>query len=79
MPAARRDASLVEHQDQVSGMNRAQTVRDHKGRAAIHHPLQSGLYQMLGLAVHTGCGIIEDQDAGIGQQGAGDGLSLIHI
>ena len=43
----------------------------------VHHPLQRQLDQVLGLGIHAGGGIVEDQDARVGQQGAGDRQALL--
>ena len=77
MPAARRDATLIQHQDQIRGMDGAQAVGDDKRRASVHDPFQRNLDQMLRLAVHAGCGIIEDQNPRVGQQGAGNCQALL--
>ena len=77
MRAARDDAPVVQHQDQVGAAHGAQAVGDDEGGAALHQPVERLLDQLLGLGVHAGGGVVEDQDARVDQQGAGDGDALL--
>ena len=77
MLATGDNAPFIQHQDQIGPLHRAQAVGNDKGGAPVHHPLQSQLDQMLCLGIHAGGGIIEDQNARVGQQGAGNCQALL--
>ena len=56
---------------------------DDKAGAALHQAVHGGLDALLGAGVHTAGGLIQNQDAVVGQDGAGDGqqllLALAHV
>ncbi len=66
-----------EHQDLVGALDRAQARGDDEGGAPAHHGVERLLDQILGLHIHAGGGVVEDQDARVEQEGAGDGDALL--
>ena len=75
--AALDDAAPVDDQDEVGGEDGGKAVGDGEGRAARHQRRQGALDQALGLGVQGGGGFVQDQDAGVLQDGAGDGDALL--
>ena len=69
---------LVEHDDAVGLADRRQTVRDDEGGAALQQLTQRVLDDDLGLRVDVGRRLVQDEDARLGDDGAGeaDELSL---
>ncbi len=55
----------------------AEAVGDDEGGAALHQVAQGILDQMFALGVQRTGGFVEDQDFGIGEDGAGDGDALL--
>ena len=70
------DASVFHHEDLVRAANRAQAVRDDEAGAAPHELVQRTLDSALGLRVHAGGRLIEDEDGRVLQECAGDGNTL---
>ena len=54
----------------------AQAVGDDDGGAPLQQGVQRLLDQGLGEAVHVGGGFVQDEDARVGEQGAGDADQL---
>ena len=77
MRAAFDDASVIEHKDTVGALERQQALGDDKRCAVAHQLGQRLLDQVLGLGVHAAGRVIEDEDAGIVEQGTGDGDALL--
>ena len=68
--------AVLQHDDPVGVADRGQPVRDHEAGAPLEQPRERRLDQPLGVAVDA-CGrFIEDQDLGIGDQGAGEADQL---
>ena len=76
MAAALDDLAAIHDQDQVSIHDALDTVGDDKGCAAAHHGLQGFADDTFGLRIHRGGRVIQDEDAGILEEGAGDGDAL---
>ena len=72
MSAARDDAALLQHDDVVGERDRRETVGDDERRAALHDLAQGGLDLALGGGVDRRGGVVEDQDARVGEERAGD-------
>ena len=79
--AAFDDSPVVEHENQVRLPDGAEPVGDDKAGATLQKGREGPLNAGLGQGINRARGLIKDEDAGIGQQGAGEGneLSLIHI
>src|SRR5688500_7471005 len=69
--------ALVQHQDAVGAMDGGQAVGDDDRGAAGEQPLERRLDELLGLGVDRGGGLVEDQDARVEGQGAGEGEELL--
>ena len=76
MGAAVDDAPFVEHEDLVGIDNRADTLGDDEAGAVFHQPVERVLDEHFGRNVDIAGGVVQDQDARVGQQGAGDGDAL---
>src|SRR4028118_1579273 len=78
--AHRADRALVEDQDQVGVPHRRYPLGDHEDGAVLlaHQPVQGLLDRRLRLRVHRRSAIVEDEEAGVNQQGSGyrDPLAL---
>ena len=70
--AARRDAPVLEHDDLVGQRDGGEAVRDDDRRAALHDGLERAPDARLGGRVDRGGGVVEDQDARVGEQRARD-------
>src|SRR5471032_2345291 len=66
------DHAAVEHHQAVGALQRRQAVRDGDGGAAVHQVVERLLDFLFRLRVDRGGGLVEDQDARIDQQRAGD-------
>mmetsp|Transcript_100078 Transcript_100078/g.169003 ORF Transcript_100078/g.169003 Transcript_100078/m.169003 type:complete len:813 (+) Transcript_100078:1867-4305(+) len=63
--------------DAVTVLDRHQPMRDGQHRAALHHVVQCLLHDHLALAVQGACGLVQQQDLGVFDDGAGDGDPLL--
>lgn len=71
------DAALVEDVDDVGALDSAEAVGDGNGGAALGRLVQGGLDDVLGLGVEGRRGLVQEQDLGVADQGAGDGDALL--
>src|SRR5436309_7466953 len=74
--AALDDAAVLDHQDLVGAPDGREPVGDDEGGAVLHQVGEARLDERLGLGVEARGGLVEDQDARVGQDGAGDGDAL---
>ena len=74
--AALDDEALFDNKDLVGAADGGKAVRDDEGGAALHELLQAGLDHGFGFGVERACGFIEDEDARLGEQGAGNRQAL---
>jgi hypothetical protein len=74
--AALDDAAAVHDQDLVGAADGGQAVRDDEGGAALPQPAEAVADERLALAVQARCRLVEDQDARVRDDGAGDGDAL---
>ncbi len=72
MAALLDDAPGLDHADQIGPANGAEAVGDDNGGAAYQQPLQGFLDQRLGHGIYTGGGLVQNQQARVGQESAGD-------
>src|ERR1700722_4099194 len=70
------DLAAFEHEDRVGVHQRRQPVRHYDQRAALGDPHQVGVDDRLALRVEGAGGFVEDQDARVGDQRAGDRQAL---
>ena len=77
MRAARGDPALVQHQDLVGVAHGADALGDDKAGAPFHQPVERLLDLVLGDGVDAAGRVVQDQDARVEQQGAGDGDALL--
>ena len=71
------DAAFFQDQDEVGGADGAEPLGDDEAGAPAHQALQRQLDEVLGFGIYAGERIIEDEDARILEQGAGDGDALL--
>jgi len=71
--AAFDDPAVVDDEELVGLADRAQAVGDDEGGTAVHEAQQPLLDLLLGARVDAAGGLVEDEDARVGQDGAGDG------
>ena len=77
MRALLDDPAVIDHQNHIRVHNRRKPVRDHKARAAAHQFVHGVLDEQLRAGIHVrGC-LVQDQDAPVGQIGAGNGQQLL--
>ena len=69
-------SSIFQQQNLIGPLHRAQPVGDDKRRAPFHQPIQRLLNEMFRVRIHTGRGVIQDEDARIGDQRAGNRQAL---
>ena len=70
------DLAFIEDEDFVGGKDGAETVSDDDGCTAFEEGLERGLDEGLRLAVQVRGGFVEDEDAGVFEDDAGDGDAL---
>src|SRR5438445_1082345 len=76
MGAALNDAAGVEHQNQIGVLHGGKALRDDECRSPFAEPAHGLPDQPLGLRVHAGGGVVEDEDARVHQEGARDRQAL---
>ena len=76
MRAAFDDFAGFDDEDLIGAANGGEAVGDDEGGAAAHQVGEALLNQGFGFGIEAGGGFVEDQDARIGQNGAGDGDAL---
>src|SRR4051812_9051037 len=70
------DAAVFQYQNAVRMRARAATMGNDEARTAGHRGLQASLNKPLGFRVQIARGLVENQDARVGQDRAGDGGAL---
>lgn len=70
------DAAVVENEDDVSVADGGDAVGDEKGGAAAHDGGEVGEDFLFGDGIDAREGIVEDEDGGVAEDGAGDGGAL---
>src|ERR1700730_5984865 len=76
MRAVLDEAAALNGHDAVAGAHRREAVRDDEDRATLGDLAHVLLDDALALVVERARGLIEDQDAWVGHQGAGNGDTL---
>lgn len=71
------DSPVAEHADEVRPPDGAEAVGDDQHGSARGGPVQRLLYHPLRLGVQRAGGLVQNQDAGALDQGAGDGDALL--
>ncbi len=77
MGAGGGDATFLHDQDLVGVADGGEAVGDDEGGAAVDEVLEGELDEMLGFGIDRGGGVVEDEDAGVHEQDAGDGDALL--
>src|SRR6266700_6768397 len=77
MSAAFDDAAGFDDENLFGAANGRESMSDDKCRAATHQVTQPFLNQRFRFGVQTGSRFIENEDARIGKNGAGDGDALL--
>ena len=72
-----QDFAFAEQEEDVAVADGAQAVSDHDRSAALHCPVQSLLHDLLAVLIKSGGGLVEDEDLGVLDEGAGDGDALL--
>eukprot|EP00968_Pinguiococcus_pyrenoidosus_P026305 scaffold7067_cov245-Pinguiococcus_pyrenoidosus.AAC.18 len=68
MRALLHDGALVEHDDLIRVLDRAQPMRDHQAGAILAQAIESRLHALLGARVQRGCRLVEEDHRRILQQ-----------
>src|SRR6185295_8709768 len=76
MVAGLGDAAVFQDDDEVGGFHGAEAVGDDEDGAVDHDEFQGAADEVFGFRVDGGEGVIQDEDAGVGDDGAGDGEAL---
>jgi hypothetical protein len=71
------DLTLIKDIDDISLLDRAETVSHSDGSATTSSSIQSSLNDLLGLRVQSGSGFVEEENLGVAKEGAGDGYTLL--
>ena len=74
--AVLHDPAGVHDQDAVGVADGAEAVRDHEGGAALHQAFQGGLHQCFRFIVQGAGGLVQNEDARVFQDSAGNGDAL---
>ena len=77
MGALLDNVALAHDQDQIGIADGGQAVRNDEARAALHQAVHSRLDALLGAGVNARCRLIEDQDAVVRQNRAGNRQKLL--
>src|SRR5262249_37810001 len=76
MAAILHDTAALQRDDAMGHPHRGQSVGDDDNRASLRDPAHVLLHDTLALIVERARRLIEDEDAWIADQGAGDGNAL---
>lgn len=76
MGAAFDDLAVFHDEDLVGAADGGEAMGDDEGGAAAHEVGETFLDHGFGFGVEAGGGFVEDEDAGVGEDGAGDGDAL---
>lgn len=76
MRPRRQNPSILQHHDLVRILDGRGAVRDDERGAALHQLVQRVLDFAFGVGVQRGCGLVQDKDARVLEEGAGDGDAL---
>ena len=76
MRALLDDPAVLEHDDLAGALDRGQAVGDDDRRAAGQQAPQARLDPRLGVDVDVGGGLVEHEDARVGDERAGEGDEL---
>ena len=68
-------ASVVHYEDEVGVADCGEPVGDDEVGSTRHQGVHGPLDQHLCSRVHAACGLVEDEDRGVGEHGAGYGQS----
>ena len=79
MGALLGDAAGDQDGDLVGVAGGGDAVGDEEGGASAHDLAQTGEDDLFGVGVDAGQGVVEDEDAGVAQDGAGDGLTEVVV
>jgi hypothetical protein len=71
------DLTLIKDIDDISLLDRAETVSHSDCSTTTSSSIQSSLDDLLGLRVQSGSGFVEEEDLGVPEEGAGDGYTLL--
>ena len=74
--AAFYHAPGFDHQNLIGAADGGKAMRNHESSAAAHQVAETLLDQRLGFGIEAGSGFVENQDAWIGEDCAGDGDAL---
>ena len=67
------DCTFIQHDDEVGVRREVKPVGDHEGSALPGPATRDGLDDLtVGLPVEGGCDLVQDQQGGVPQQGAGE-------
>src|SRR5438874_4173190 len=70
------DAAAHKHGDLVSVAGRGDSVGDEDGGAAFHDAVEAAEDPLFGVGVDAGQGVVEDENFGVADDGAGDSCAL---
>lgn len=76
MRAAFGDAAVIEHEDLVGPGDGVQSMGDHQHGAIPGQPVERLLYKVFRFRIGKSCGLVKDQDRGVGKDRTGDGEPL---
>ncbi len=76
MGSALDDVALLDDKDLVGAADGGEAVRNDKGCSALHEEVEPGLDEGFGFGVEGAGGFVEDENAGVGEDGAGDRQTL---
>ena len=71
------DVAVPDDEDAVGAFDGGEAVGDDKGGAPGHELAHGQLDFLLGLGVHVGGGFVQNEHAGIGEHGPGNGDELL--
>ena len=72
-----RDAALLQDEDEIGLHDGGETMGDHEARPPRQGGRDGVLDEALGLGVDRACGLIEDEEGRIGQEGPRQGDELL--
>ena len=77
MGALLHNVAVPHHKDEVGVPDGGKAVGDDKAGTALHQAVHSSLDALLGAGIHAAGSLVQNQDAVICQNGAGDGKQLL--
>lgn len=77
MTALLQKLALTKHKNDICILHRRQPMSNHNHGAPLAGALKRRLHELLALRVERACGLVQEQDVWLADQGTGNGNALL--